>query len=586
MHAFGYVVPNRVIGRALWQALRAAPNIELAVPAQLKNATLRDDGVIAGRRQRWRTPSRCTRRSPWLPMARALCCARSAGIDANVEDYDQVAIVVNAATDRPNNGEAFERFTAVGSARGAAGGRWRIHRGVGRGAGRAPPNSSRSMTPRSPPSCSPPSAGAPGAGRRSAAATLYPLALSRADETVAGRVVLIGNAAQALHPVAGQGFNLGLRDAATLAEMLAAAARESDDPERIGELLGSVRRVARRGSQRRHALHRRTGETLRQRHARARAGAQFRTAAVRPEPDRQARVVARQLGIRRPHAAPGARPAARMNRERRRRRGRRRAHRSRDRACCSRARRASPRRASRCSIGAFRTARRRSSRPARGSARVRAVARQRKDPARRGRVGRRRATRAAPYERMQVWHADVPPHGGDALVFDAAEIGERDLGVIAENNVLQAALAAAARRAGIALEECEIDALEQERDAVVLRAAGASSRAAGGRRGRRAFARARARGARRDAAPTTDRSRSSPWCARRARISTPPGSDFSATARSPSCHCGRRAARSSGRCRRTCAETLLAATPAQFERELERGFRWRARQRCSSRASG
>ena len=49
----------------------------------------------------------------------------------------------------------------------------------------------------------------------------YPLSLSRAQDTVAGRVVLIGNAAQALHPVAGQGFNLGLRDAATLAEMLA-----------------------------------------------------------------------------------------------------------------------------------------------------------------------------------------------------------------------------------------------------------------------------------------------------------------------------------------------------------------------------
>ena len=80
------------------------------------------------------------------------------------------------------------------------------------------------------------------------------------------------------------------------------------------------------------------------------------------------------------------------------------------------------------------------------------------------------ATRAAPYERMHVWHADVPPHGGDALVFDAAELGERDLGVIAENNVLQAALAAAARRAGVALEEAEIDSLEQERDDVVLRA--------------------------------------------------------------------------------------------------------------------
>jgi 2-polyprenylphenol 6-hydroxylase len=80
------------------------------------------------------------------------------------------------------------------------------------------------------------------------------------------------------------------------------------------------------------------------------------------------------------------------------------------------------------------------------------------------------AMRAEPYERMQVWHADVPPHGGDALVFDAAEIGERDLGVIAENNVLQAALAGAARRAGVALVAGDVTALEQERDAAVLRA--------------------------------------------------------------------------------------------------------------------
>ena len=88
-----------------------------------------------------------------------------------------------------------------------------------------------------------------------------------------------------------------------------------------------------------------------------------------------------------------------------------------------------------------------------------------------------RAARACPYERMQVWHADVPPHGGDALVFDAAEMGEPDLGVIAENNVLQAALAAAARRAGIVLEQAEIDALEISRDAAVLRAGKRSLRA-------------------------------------------------------------------------------------------------------------
>src|SRR5689334_25133103 len=45
VHAFGYVVPNRVIGRALWAALREAPNITLAVPAQVKGAALRNDGV-------------------------------------------------------------------------------------------------------------------------------------------------------------------------------------------------------------------------------------------------------------------------------------------------------------------------------------------------------------------------------------------------------------------------------------------------------------------------------------------------------------------------------------------------------------
>ena len=146
----------------------------------------------------------------------------SAGIDADVEDYEQVAIVVNAATERPNSGEAFERFTPSGPAGGAAHGRAAATPWCGPCARNAPPSCWRSTTRRSRPSCWPPLAGAPAAGRESVSGNTYPLALSRAAETVAGRVVLIGNAAQALHPVAGQGFNLGLRDAATLAEMLAA----------------------------------------------------------------------------------------------------------------------------------------------------------------------------------------------------------------------------------------------------------------------------------------------------------------------------------------------------------------------------
>jgi 2-octaprenyl-6-methoxyphenol hydroxylase len=54
-------------------------------------------------------------------------------------------------------------------------------------------------------------------GRRVA----YPLSLTRATRTSAGRCVIVGNAAQGLHPVAGMGFNLGLRDIASLAELVA-----------------------------------------------------------------------------------------------------------------------------------------------------------------------------------------------------------------------------------------------------------------------------------------------------------------------------------------------------------------------------
>jgi len=45
--------------------------------------------------------------------------------------------------------------------------------------------------------------------------------LSRADKHVAPRLAVVGNAAQGLHPIAGQGFNLGLRDAMSLAEVIA-----------------------------------------------------------------------------------------------------------------------------------------------------------------------------------------------------------------------------------------------------------------------------------------------------------------------------------------------------------------------------
>lgn len=57
----------------------------------------------------------------------------------------------------------------------------------------------------------------------------FPLSLVRAKSMYSGRTVIIGNAAHQLHPVAGQGLNLGLRDAVQLAEMLLNAAQQGND---------------------------------------------------------------------------------------------------------------------------------------------------------------------------------------------------------------------------------------------------------------------------------------------------------------------------------------------------------------------
>jgi 2-octaprenyl-6-methoxyphenol hydroxylase len=58
----------------------------------------------------------------------------------------------------------------------------------------------------------------------------FPVRLITASEVVGERLAVIGNAAHHLHPVAGQGLNLGLRDAAALAEIVSAALREGGDP--------------------------------------------------------------------------------------------------------------------------------------------------------------------------------------------------------------------------------------------------------------------------------------------------------------------------------------------------------------------
>lgn len=79
--------------------------------------------------------------------------------------------------------------------------------------------------------------------------TAYPLSLVRARQSVATRLALIGNAAHTLHPIAGQGFNLGIRDVAALVDVVLQAHRAGED---IGSTVVLERYAAwRRGDHRR-----------------------------------------------------------------------------------------------------------------------------------------------------------------------------------------------------------------------------------------------------------------------------------------------------------------------------------------------
>jgi 2-octaprenyl-6-methoxyphenol hydroxylase len=223
--ALGYVVPNRVLGRALWDGLRRASHITPFMPMRLRSVSPGADAVGL---------ALDSSDGPIDIEARLVVAAdgahslvrEAAGLAAVVDDYHQVAVVAALRTDQANDGTAYERFTSAGPMallplRGVAQHNWRTLVWAAR-----PEEAARLLALDAASfmaewqDCFGWRAGrAMELGRR----VQYPLALSRSSEAVAQRIAVLGNASQSLHPVAGQGFNLGLRDAAELAEVLAAS---------------------------------------------------------------------------------------------------------------------------------------------------------------------------------------------------------------------------------------------------------------------------------------------------------------------------------------------------------------------------
>ena len=225
--AFGFIVTNRTIGAALWSKLTSVKGITLRVPARTEQVEIHDDHVqLSVIDDRTGEKESIKARLVVAADGAHSSVRAAAGIDAEVEDYDQIAMIANLVADRPHDGTAYERFTQAGPLALLP-----LHDGSWGLVWSAQPAESARLLALSDESFLQELQTLFGwrAGRfmKVGKRASYPLKLSRALTTVSKRSVLIGNAAQALHPVAGQGFNLGLRDAAMLAEVLAS---HPDDP--------------------------------------------------------------------------------------------------------------------------------------------------------------------------------------------------------------------------------------------------------------------------------------------------------------------------------------------------------------------
>jgi 2-octaprenyl-6-methoxyphenol hydroxylase len=216
----GYIVENHVLRRGLIQCVSSVPNLRFLAPVEVSSVSASLHGVTAmlsdGRQMRARLVAAAD--GGGSPLRRA------AGIDTVEWRYPQAAIVTTVQHERPHHGVAIEHFLSAGP--------FAI----------LPMTGNRSsivwteraeLAPRLVELSDAPftaelaarfgdflGAVAPIGPRWT-----YPLALKLAKAYIAPRLALIGEAAHVIHPIAGQGLNLGIRDVAVLAELVIDARR-------------------------------------------------------------------------------------------------------------------------------------------------------------------------------------------------------------------------------------------------------------------------------------------------------------------------------------------------------------------------
>jgi 2-octaprenyl-6-methoxyphenol hydroxylase len=228
VEALGYVATARDIGAALAARLTELDDVTLLCPADLQRVSIEPEAARATLEVGGGDTLELTARLLIAADGAHSRVRRDLGIEAIRWDYRQTAVIANTTPELPHGNVAFERFTDAGplALLPMSEGRCAVvctvaeqHRDavLGLDDGGFLALLQDRFGDRL------------GRFQRIGARQGYPLFMMKSREHARHRVAVIGNAAHTLHPVAGQGFNLGLRDVAALAEVIVDAHRAGDD---------------------------------------------------------------------------------------------------------------------------------------------------------------------------------------------------------------------------------------------------------------------------------------------------------------------------------------------------------------------
>lgn len=218
----GHIVANARVQRAVLEAFTAAGGVtEIATLTAL---SFEADAVsLTADGRRWRAAL-----VVGADGGRSLV-RRAAGLEVEMQDYQQSGVVANLHSERSHERTAWQRFLGDGTlallplADGMSSLVWSAPRSRAEALLALPDAGFEAEVTAA-------SGGVLGALRLASGRAAFPLRRVRAPGYARERCVLVGDAAHIVHPLAGQGLNLGLMDAAALAEVLDDALVEGEDP--------------------------------------------------------------------------------------------------------------------------------------------------------------------------------------------------------------------------------------------------------------------------------------------------------------------------------------------------------------------